>query len=386
MEAEYKLIGDIYDAALDARLWPRVLTAIADLVGARTSVIVASDMLNPAYNLMLPHERLSPESMEEYRTGGWDVIDMQVTGAAMLQAGLGVATCAHSSFGSVEAWKARVGGYYDYLDKWGLASQAGALLDHGDFRWSVLGLHRPMADGLFQDNSIQVINRLSPHLRRALHIHRQLSYLHRENAALYTMLENLSTGVLLLDTNGRLSFANSRAEALLRQQQVLHVTRTDGLQARHAEQNSRLQALIQGAIATSQRDCEGNSGGVIGLGSRETADLLMLTITPLSALESWQDLRSDNVAAAVFLSHPHERHQLAHRLLQESYGLTPRETEVCQAFVNTPVLEALAPQLGLTLHSLRSLFRAIYEKTGQHSQAELMRLLMGLRVNFEHIR
>ncbi|HEX6591952.1 MAG TPA: PAS domain-containing protein [Moraxellaceae bacterium] len=385
-EHELRLIGDIYDAALDTTLWPRVMTSLADLVGARTSVITALDTLNPAYNLMLPHERLAPESMTEYREQGWDVLDMQVTGAALLQSGVGVATSSHAAYGSVEAWKARIGGYYDYLEKWGLAAQAGALLDHGDFRWSVLGIHRPSAQGVFSDDSIAVLNRLTPHLRRALQIHRQLSYLQRRNAALYAMLEKLAAAVILLDVNGRVTFANSRAEKVLGQQQLLQISRSEGLHTRHAQQNDRLQALLRGCIATGRRDAEGNAGGVIGLGSSAAGDLLLMTVTPLSALESWDELRSDDVAAAVFLSQPQEAHRLALSLLQENYGLTQREAEICEAFVNNPVLEALAPQVGLTLASLRSLFKAVYEKTGMHSQAELMRLLMGLRVNFEHIR
>ena len=45
-----------------------------------------------------------------------------------------------------------------------------------------------------------------------------------------------------------------------------------------------------------------------------------------------------------------------------------------------------AEHSGLSTESVRTYLKAIYEKTGQHSQAELIRLLMGLRVDFEHIR
>ena len=34
---EHQLIGDIYDAALDARLWPNILTKIATHTQAKTS-------------------------------------------------------------------------------------------------------------------------------------------------------------------------------------------------------------------------------------------------------------------------------------------------------------------------------------------------------------
>ena len=59
-----------------------------------------------------------------------------------------------------------------------------------------------------------------------------------------------------------------------------------------------------------------------------------------------QDLRSDNVAASIFITDPQQGHRVSETLLQDSYGMTPREIEICQAFVNNPAVEMLAPQLG----------------------------------------
>ena len=39
---EHQLIGDIYDAALDARLWPNILTKIATHTQAKTANIIAN--------------------------------------------------------------------------------------------------------------------------------------------------------------------------------------------------------------------------------------------------------------------------------------------------------------------------------------------------------
>ncbi|MCC6374187.1 MAG: hypothetical protein IT465_05155, partial [Moraxellaceae bacterium] len=74
------------------------------------------------------------------------------------------------------------------------------------------------------------------------------------------------------------------------------------------------------------------------------------------------------------------------RLLKENYQLSPREVTVCQYFINTPNINSIAEHSGLSIESIRTYLKTIYEKTGQHSQAELIRLLMGLRVDFEHIR
>ena len=86
------------------------------------------------------------------------------------------------------------------------------------------------------------------------------------------------------------------------------------------------------------------------------------------------------------MTDPDQGYHLSDHLLQDNYQLSPREVTICQLFVNNPNINTIAEHSGLSTESVRTYLKAIYEKTGQHSQAELIRLLMGLRVDFEHIR
>lgn len=385
LDKEFQLIGDIYDAALDGSRWPQVMKSIAELTEARSTIITGMDMLNPGYNILTPHN-LSEECLTEYRNEGWDEVDMRITGKAFLEfGGVGKAGRLEDLFGSYEEWKRQVGDYYHYCRKWQMGAQMGVMLEIADFRWCCLGVHRPEDQGHFDRSAVDFIDRIGLHLRRGLQIHRQLSLTRQHNAALYTLLDRMAVGVVLISTSGRVAYANPSAENLLRRHSFLQVT-PGGVQCRDPLQNQRLQQLVRGAIDTSQRDCQGNTGGVLGLTDVSRSLPLMLSVLPVSAIDTWQDLRSDNVAAALFITDPDQGHSVSEKLLRENYALTPREIEICQHFVNNPVLESLAPQLGITLSSLRTFLKIIYEKTGQHSQAELMRLLMGLALDFQHIR
>lgn len=385
VDKEFTLIGDIYDAALDGSRWPGVMQTVAELAEARSAIITGMDMLNPGYNILTPHN-LSEGCLAEYREAGWDELDMRVTGEAFRRlGGVGKAARLEDLFGSYEEWKIRVGDYYDYCRKWQMGAQMGVMLDIADFRWSCLGVHRPEDKGHFDQRAVDFLDRIGVHLRRGLEIHRQLSLTRQHNAALYGLLDRMTVGVALLSLSGRVTYANVAAEQILRCHRVLQVTPA-GIHCRDPLQNQRLQQLIRGAIETSQRDCQGNTGGVIGLTDASHALPLMLSVLPVSAIDTWQDLRSDNIAAALFITDPDQGHHLPDKLLRDNYQLSPREIVVCQHFINNPVLESLAPQLGVTLSSLRTFLKSIYEKTGQHSQVELMRLLMGLRSDFEHIR
>ena len=381
---EHQLIGDIYDAALDARLWPNILTKIATHTQAKTANIIAMDQLNPAYNLFFPHN-IPEQCLMEYQESGWNVVDMKVVGAGLAKFGVGVPHTSIDVFGSIENVQKEYGDYYGFLQKWGMTSQLGALLDHGDFRWSVVGIHRPEEMGVFGADAAAFLERITAHIRRALQIHRQLMAVKNENTRLYTMLDAMVTGVLLLGNDARIHFANPRAARLIAEHEAITIQQ-EGLRAQNNSQNTILQKLIRGAIETSQRDCQGSHGGVMGLNSPHRTTPLMLSIVPLSSLDTWQDLRHDNIAAAIFLTDPDQGYHLSDRLLQDHYQLSPREISICQYFINTPNINTTAEHSGLSTESVRTYLKAIYEKTGQHSQAELIRLLMGLRVDFEHIR
>lgn len=128
------------------------------------------------------------------------------------------------------------------------------------------------------------------------------------------------------------------------------------------------------------------AGGVIGIGGEHGKAPLMLTITPLSEMSGYEDLASDGIAAGIFITDPGARRVLATQLLRSHYLLSERECDVCDAFLNCATLEGIADTLGVSMHTVRTYMKTLYEKTGQHSQAALMKLLLGLTIEFEHIR
>ena len=126
----------------------------------------------------------------------------------------------------------------------------------------------------------------------------------------------------------------------------------------------------------------GCHGGIIGLPYSQGRAPLILKIVPLYFPDCTDHDLVNTISIAAFLTDPNQQHLLCQHMLMEHYGLNAREAGICQHFINTPFLEDIAERSGVSLESVRTYMKAIYEKTGQHSQAELMRLLMTLRVNF----
>ena len=54
-EHENKIIGMIYDAALNPMLWQEVLSEIADFTKSTTAIFTATDQLSPNYDFVFTH-------------------------------------------------------------------------------------------------------------------------------------------------------------------------------------------------------------------------------------------------------------------------------------------------------------------------------------------
>ena len=240
----------------------------------------------------------------------------------------------------------------------------------------------------FSDAEVTSASRLTGHMHRAIQIHRQLSYIKESNAALYQLLNKMTAGILLLDFQGRIRFANPNAEKLMQSRNLLSISRNNNLKTRQDDKLPALQQLINSAIKTGLREKQDFSltaGGVISLKDHQEKQRLMLTITPLSEMTGYQDLSSDGIAASIFITDPLGRRALSHRILKHSYLLNQRECEVCESFLNTGTITKVAEEMDLTTETIRYYLKSIYDKTRQRSQAELMRFLMGLSTDFEHV-
>ena len=107
----------------------------------------------------------------------------------------------------------------------------------------------------------------------------------------------------------------------------------------------------------------------------------MLSILPFSETEAQYHQKQ----AIIFLTQTNQAQYLAKDYLVQKYKLAKRELEVCDLFVNGLSLEQISEQMDITYGSIRVYIKNIFAKTGCSSQTELMQLLMGVTLEFEHI-
>lgn len=379
MVQEQHLIGDIYDAAINSQLWPQVTAGLADVCSGEKIMLAVTDVLQPGSNFQFTHN-ISPDDIAVWRQQGFDALEVELHERWMANVAPGEPSSSDEFFGGPDGFRAAAGPFYDMLYERGIRRQLIVMFDKGHYRLAGVGLNNYEP---FPAHSAAMLKRLSPHLSRAVEIHRQLVRVRSENEHLYQMLDLLGTGVVLVDRAERIRYANPVARQQLQQHGGISV-RNEGLLPHDLGLARRLQELVRSAIRASQRDNTPVAGGVLGIPATADGQALTLSVVPLSTLAAYRDLSHDQIAAALFISQAQGEHHLPLAALQELYRLTPREAQACQAFVNSADLESVAAELGVQLSTVRSMMKVIYQKTGQDSQAGLMRMLMEARLDFRH--
>lgn len=371
------LVGSIYDAAIDSKLWPDVTRHIADYCGAEKVMLGTTDTLHPHSSFQYTHN-IPAEQIAVWRDGV-DEKEVELHNRWVASAGLGVPVSSDDHFGGPEQFLAEGGEFVAMLNRNGIRRQMVMLFELDHFRLSGLGLNNYDP---FPSYASERMRHLAPHLQRALEISHQLASIHVENRSLYQLLELMTAGVILLDDKQRVRYTTRNARQMIMENGRLLV-KQGALYLKDDSCQTRLNELVSDAVCTSLRAACGNAGGVLGFAGQDGVGLTM-SVVPLSSLADYRELAGDHIAAAIFLSPTGKPVELPLAALSSMYGLTRREAQLCQAFVNEVEVDAMALVLGLKGSSVRSLLKSIYHKTGQSSRAGLMRLLIESRVNFRH--
>ncbi|XID74340.1 LuxR C-terminal-related transcriptional regulator [Alkanindiges sp. WGS2144] len=381
-EQENHIIGMIYDASLNGQLWPQVLENIVDYTNSTTAIFTVLDQLNPNYDFIYTHN-IARESLAAYQEEQVKVIDMKIHTPLWEKAGVGGVIRQNCLPYADMPGSDEYIFYKKCLEPTGVAYITAVLLDAGQYRWGVLGLHRSPSSSEYTQQESDTLKRLGKHLRRALQIHRQLCAIQQENRELYQLLDYLKTGVVILDDKGCIQHTNIKARQILERSSILWPDQYNRLKTIGALQN-KLDILIKSALYKHTLVNHSETGGVLGLYEGMQEKSLMLTVVPLSNLASVH-VEGQQQRVAIFLTESSGRHQLAEQFVKERYSLSKRELQMCELFLNGLNLEEIAAHCGISLQSARTYLKHIFSKTQCSSQVELMRLLAGLTVDFEHI-
>jgi DNA-binding CsgD family transcriptional regulator len=211
-----------------------------------------------------------------------------------------------------------------------------------------------------------------PHLDGAIGLHRRLCGAELMAGHMAAVLDQLPHAVILVSGNGRRVATNREADRILQNRDGLVHERGE-LRAATQAATDRLRTALQAAVRTGAG--EGlDAPTPLALPRPSGRRPLAVMVAPLPAQRV--AFNDDGAAAAVFVTDPEHGRTPDYKAIAALFGLTPAESRLVTCLVTGQNLEEAATSLQVKLESVRTRLKTVFEKTGTHRQAELVRLVM----------
>lgn len=256
----------------------------------------------------------------------------------------------------------------EFYNDWGVPN------GHGDCTFSVLTRRgadaswlsvtaEARADPFSTPQRMTVLSALVPHLQHAIALRSRLSDTDRHCEELTAAVDAASDAMAIVRDDGLLSYLNPAADAMF--------SGGNGLYATGGTLRASV-AAVDRALADAVSAAVGRAG--VPTAGRVTVPRpgrrpYVVRVAPVSA--------TGTPAALVIVVDPDRNPLPTVEALSRRYGLTRTEAEVARRVLDGDGLGPIARERSVSITTIRTHMKHIFEKTGTRRQAELVRLILG---------
>lgn len=351
-----RVIGMIYDAALQDALWPAALVALAEAMDARQSTLEVRDPYTGHAR------RLAPLCDPEFRKSFVDYYGRfnPVTNEVR-RIPVGKSFQTDRLIADMEAF--RRGAYFN--EWWRPQGVAGGSLLINlivDGRTTALATVHPAADKRFTADEIAIFERYGLHLTRAVTVQRRLQLAATSGCGAAPVPPDF----VIVDAKGGVLDGGIAA---LRGLSDAGILVPDGAEGRVESRDGALSTSIDQAAARGK-------GVTLELTDAAGAPLQLIVMPCRERDASEQLIAIDRPAAILTLIRSAEQEKARQDRIAASYGLTPAEARVAFEIARGDGRVAAARRLGISDKTVRSHLSTVFDKMGVHRQAEVARLVL----------
>ena len=317
------LIGRIYDAALDPQQWPATLELICEFVSGHGCTLFAHDSAEPHATLFYNYNN-DPEYLRLYAE---KYVHMNPLMPAVTFSEVGQVVTVGELVDEDELRATRF--YNEFQKPQGITDSMLVNLEKSGTSYMTMSVIGTEATGAFDAGRCQRLALLVPHIRRSVVIAHLMSTHQSEKEALAHALGRIASAVFLVDTAGRVVFANEAGAAMTRNGSVLRSEQ--GVLATSNIATTRV--LRDAFVAARDGDAAlGDAGVAVPLKSA-SGERWLAYVLPLTSGRRKQVGMAHAAVAAVFVRKPGLDSRSPLEALAKLYNLTAAEVRVLQAVV-----------------------------------------------------
>ena len=365
-----RLVGDLYDSAVDPSLWPQSLEAVRLALDMHNASLDLFDTANVRILISvrtgIPEEYYN--NLSDYGpdiTVLWDGIfvnsnrPLDEPAAAMMERPV-----VYRNTRMFQEW-ARPQGICDLM---------GLTMMREPTRVAALGCGRHEKYGLIGPREMEGMRLLAPHIRRAVTISNLLDAAAINATRFDAILDTLTIGVALVDGRSQLLHANRSARDIIAERAALRPQR-GVLRARQPQADAALRRAIMLAL---QGDAAMGAAGIGLPAVHPDGGGVVAHVLPLVASRPTRAWHGEAVAA-VFLARQGTPLVIPVEALMTLFDLTPAEARVLASIAGGKTPAETASALSIAETTVRTHLLRIFGKTGTHRQAELVSLVSALQ-------
>jgi DNA-binding CsgD family transcriptional regulator/PAS domain-containing protein len=360
------LIGDIYDAALDAASWTSVVQGTCAQLHCVAGAFGSLDILR---NVNINAEwGYDPVHIKAY-------VDRYIKLNPLYPSILSVAAGDVASTADLMPYDEYLASTFhrEWAAPQGFVDNISAALERTATAMAGITLVRHKCEGLVDEETRRRMRLLVPHFQRALAIGKVIDLQKVEAATFADTLDGLAAAMFLVDAAGRIVHANSAAREML--DAAAAVRATDGKFA--AIDVAADRALQDIFINAENGDAAVGAKGVAVALAGCDGERYVAHILPLTAGARRKAHVAYSAVAAVFvrkavLELPHPLEAIA-----STFKLTPAEMRVLMMIVQLGGVPEVAPVLGISGATVKTHLQRIFAKTDTSRQADLVKLVAG---------
>ena len=213
------------------------------------------------------------------------------------------------------------------------------------------------------------------HLQIARRAHEQQLAMRRKIDVLAGVHSRIAAGVLVVDHDARLLFANDVAHRLLTGRDGLALA-GECIEATTPRGQSTLSAAIERAGTDASAGQANDRGGPFILLVRP--DRPPLTALVLHSREPMLQVFEERAPVMLLIFDTERAPAPGPHVLRELFGLTVREAELTSLLIQGHTLREAADAMGVTVNTVRTFLSRVTAKTDSRSQAGLMERLLAI--------
>lgn len=296
--------------------------------------------------------------------------------ALMMSLPAGTATCTNRLFSPEQLRTNRF--YNEFFVPSGMAESLVGHLYSDQANFSLVAVMRGEDRKPFDDGDIARLERLMPHITRALQLRRAFFRADTKTLGLQATVDRLRAGIVLLDRDGAALFTNTAMHALAQRGDGFVFDRSGCPLPAGVEARQRFDALLQEIE-------DGGGGGILTVqrasGARDYV-VLVAPSPPPSAQSDWEKERDGPGGAIVLVHDPEAQPSGMADIVEQGLRLPKGAARLAAALAADDDLKSFAAREGITIHTARFHLRTALARTGARTQAELVRMVVRLLRDF----